>query len=54
MAPAAVRELLQGLEMEAAAWIYAREYRRHTATRWRVGAVLKIVGSLFCLCGRLQ
>ena len=41
MAPAAMRELLQGLEMEAAAWIYAREYRRHTATRWRVGAVSK-------------
>ena len=31
VAPAAVREVLQGLEMEAAAWICASEYRRACA-----------------------
>ena len=36
MAPAAVRELLQGLEMEAAAWIYASDYRAARAGAWEL------------------
>ena len=34
MAPAAMRELLQGLEMEAAAWICASEYFRQRTGAW--------------------
>ena len=36
MAPAAVRELLQGLEMEAPAWIYASKYFRQHAGAWEL------------------
>ena len=36
MAPAAVRELLQGLEMEAAAWKYASDYRAARAGAWEL------------------
>ena len=34
MAPAAMRELMQGLEMEAAAWIYASDYLLQRAGAW--------------------